>query len=241
MRHAILSDIHGNREALEAVLEACDSLEPDSYLVVGDLVGYGSDPSPVIAGVQKLGAVTVRGNHDHAAFDPAEDRFFNDWAREAIVWTRERLTESERRYLHGLPLTSEVDGALLVHASPSEPSAWRYVLSAAEAGREFASFEQSVCFIGHSHVPLVIAATDGGVAELSDGEIAFEPGTRYIINVGSVGQPRDGDPRAAFGVFDSEERVYRLVRVEYDAEKAFRKIIEAGLPPFLGERLLAGR
>jgi diadenosine tetraphosphatase ApaH/serine/threonine PP2A family protein phosphatase len=241
MRHAILSDIHSNLEALEAVLAACEDLEPDSYLCVGDLVGYGADPSKVIDEMRTRAAVIVRGNHDHAAFDPAEDRFFNNWAREAIAWTRERLSGSERRFLQDLELKAGVDGALLVHASPGAPRAWRYVLSADEARPEFASFDESVCFIGHSHVPMVIAETSAGVSELPGDEVALEPGARHIINVGSVGQPRDGDPRAAFGVFDSEERVYRLVRVAYDAEAASRKIIESGLPPFLGERLLAGR
>jgi diadenosine tetraphosphatase ApaH/serine/threonine PP2A family protein phosphatase len=241
MRHAILSDIHSNLAALEAVLEACEALKPDSYLCIGDLVGYGPDPSGVIAEVRKRASVVVCGNHDHAAFDPEEDRYFNSWAREAIAWTRERLAESERRYLEGLELTAEVDGALLVHASPSAPRAWRYVLSAAEARPEFAAFEEAVCFIGHSHVPMAIAETQSGVSEIASGELALERESRYIINVGSVGQPRDGDPRAAFGIFDSDERTYRLVRVEYDAEAVSRKIIESGLPPFLGERLLGGR
>lgn len=241
MRYAILSDIHSNWEALEAVLEACERLSPDSYLCVGDLVGYGPDPSRVIAEVRDREMTTVRGNHDHAAFDAGEDRYFNSWAREAIGWTRERLVASERRYLEDLEFTAVADGALLVHASPAAPRAWRYILSAAEAGPEFASFAEPVCFIGHSHVPMVIVQTESGESELRNGEVELEPGRRYIINVGSVGQPRDGDPRAAFGLFDSEERVYRLARVEYDAETTSRKIIDSGLPPFLGERLLAGR
>jgi diadenosine tetraphosphatase ApaH/serine/threonine PP2A family protein phosphatase len=203
MRFAVLSDIHSNAEALEAVLRACDREAPDGFLCVGDLVGYGPDPSTVIAEVRGRKMVAVRGNHDQAAFDPAEDQYFNNWAREAIAWTRERLRDVELRYLEGLDLTREADGALLVHASPSEPRAWRYILSASEAGPE--------------------------------------PGTRYIVNVGSVGQPRDGDPRAAFGLFDPGERTFRLMRVEYDAEATSRKIVDSGLPPFLGERLLAGR
>ena len=133
------------------------------------------------------------------------------------------------------------DGALLVHASPSAPRAWRYVLGAAEAGPEFGSFEEPVCFIGHSHVPMVIVTAESGASELPGDEIDLEAGRRFIINVGSVGQPRDGDPRAAFGIYDSDLRTYRLERVEYDAETTSRKILESGLPPFLGERLLSGR
>jgi len=241
MRYAVLSDIHSNWEALEAVLEACEILTPDAYLCVGDLVGYGPDPSRVIAEVRARDATTVRGNHDHAAFDSGEDRYFNDWAREAIAWTRERLTASERRYLEDLEFTAVADGALLVHASPSEPRAWRYIMSASEAGPEFAMFDESVCFIGHSHVPMAIVQTDSGASEIPGDEIALEPDRRYIINVGSVGQPRDGDPRAAFGIFDSDRRAYRLVRTTYDAEETSRKIFDSGLPTFLGERLLTGR
>jgi diadenosine tetraphosphatase ApaH/serine/threonine PP2A family protein phosphatase len=241
MRYAILSDIHSNREALTAVLEACATLGPDAYVCAGDLVGYGPDPSGVIADVRERDMLTVRGNHDQAALDPDEDRYFNSWAREAIGWTRERLTEEERAYLEELPFDAAAGGALVVHASPSAPRAWHYILSAAEAGPEFRSFDEPVCFIGHSHVPMAIVRTAAGLSEIPHDEVAVEEGARYIINVGSVGQPRDGDPRAAFGLYDSEERRYRLIRVEYDAEVVSRKIIGAGLPPFLGERLLAGR
>jgi diadenosine tetraphosphatase ApaH/serine/threonine PP2A family protein phosphatase len=241
MRYAVLSDIHSNAEALEAVLRVCDRELPDAFLCVGDLVGYGPDPSTVIAEVRRRKMITVRGNHDQAAFDPGEDQYFNDWAREGIAWTRERLSDAELQYLEGLDLTREADGALLVHASPSAPHLWRYILSASEAGPEFSSFDESVCFIGHSHVPMVIARGESGVEELKAAEVSFEAGKRYIVNVGSVGQPRDGDPRAALGLFDSGERTFRLVRVKYDAEATSRKIIDSGLPPFLGERLLAGR
>jgi diadenosine tetraphosphatase ApaH/serine/threonine PP2A family protein phosphatase len=241
MRYAVLSDIHSNWEALEAVLEACDRAAPEAYLCIGDLVGYGPDPSRVIAEVRARKMITVRGNHDHAAFDPGEDRYFNSWAREAIAWTRERLDASELEYLEALELKEAADGALLVHASPSAPRAWRYILGAAEAGPEFASFDERVCFIGHTHVPMVVSRVEGGAEEIQAAEVSFEPGARYIVNVGSVGQPRDGNPSAAFGLFDSEEGTFRLVRVDYDAEETSRKIIDSGLPPFLGERLLAGR
>jgi diadenosine tetraphosphatase ApaH/serine/threonine PP2A family protein phosphatase len=241
MRYAVLSDIHSNREALEAVLAACETERVDAYVCLGDLVGYGPDPGEVIAKVRAREMLTVRGNHDHAAFDPGEDRYFNDWARDAIAWTRERLSADERSYLTELELEARVDGALLVHASPSLPRAWRYVLSAAEAAVEFASFEEAACFIGHSHVPMAVAERGTGVVEIPAEEIEMASGERYIINVGSVGQPRDGDPRAAFGLYDSDRRTYRLARVEYDSEATSQKIFDAGLPSMLGERLLSGR
>jgi diadenosine tetraphosphatase ApaH/serine/threonine PP2A family protein phosphatase len=241
MRYVVLSDIHSNWEALTAVLEACERLAPDGYLCLGDLVGYGADPRRVIAEVRERRMIAVRGNHDHAAFDSQEDQYFNNWAREAIAWTRDRLSADEKEYLAELELEALTDQALLVHASPSLPRAWRYVLSAADAGPEFESFDETVCFIGHSHVPLVIAESEHDLREIPRDGVEFEPDTRYIINVGSVGQPRDGDPRAAFGIYDSELRSYRLERVEYDAETAARKILGSGLPRLLGERLLSGR
>lgn len=241
MRYAVVSDIHSNWEAFAAVLDAAAAEGVDAYLCLGDLVGYGPDPDRVIAESQARSMLTVRGNHDHAAIDAAEDRFFNDWAREAIAWTRERLSAEDRDYLAGLALTASFDGAFLVHSAPSAPRAWRYVLSAADARVEFPYFDEAVCFIGHSHVPMVVEESESGVSDVREDSARLEAGARHIINVGSVGQPRDGDPRASFGIYDSDQGTYRLVRVGYDAEATSRKILDSGLPPFLGTRLLSGR
>jgi diadenosine tetraphosphatase ApaH/serine/threonine PP2A family protein phosphatase len=241
MRYAVVSDIHSNWEAFAAVLDAAAAEGVDGYLCLGDLVGYGPDPDRVIAEVQERSMVTVRGNHDHAAFDAEEDRFFNDWAREAIAWTRDRLSTEDRDYLARLGLTASIDGALLVHAAPSAPRAWRYVLSAADAQAEFPYFDETVCFIGHSHVPMVVAESESGIRDVREDSARLSSGVRHIINVGSVGQPRDGDPRASFGIYDPDQGTYRLVRVDYDVEATSRKILDSGLPPFLGTRLLSGR
>lgn len=241
MRYAVLSDIHGNAEALEAVLEVADCHGVEAYLCLGDIVGYGPDPARVVGEVVARGMVSVRGNHDEAAVNPDADRYFNDLAAHAIAWTRERLSDAERSVLSELPLTCELDGVLLVHASPGDPGAWRYLLSASEAEPEFREFGQRLCLIGHSHVPMVVAHGDDGFRQLPAGDIRLEPAERYIVNVGSVGQPRDGDARACFVVLDDEEARLRFVRVAYAAERTREKILAVGLPAVLGDRLLVGR
>ena len=240
MRYVVLSDIHANLEALEAVLEEIETIEHDGVVCLGDIVGYGPDPGPVIEVVRESSAVTVRGNHDNAAIDPREEAFFNDWAAAAIRWTREQLSESEIAYLEGLPYTASIGDALLVHSSPSRPEAWRYVLGRADATAEFETFSERICLIGHSHVPMLVAKLDGRVWELVPNEVSLTPGMRLIGNVGSVGQPRDRDVRASFAVLDLNEATVGIRRVAYDAEKTAEKIIDAGLPRFLGERLLLG-
>lgn len=240
MQHIVLSDIHGNREALTAVLDAGERLGIDSYVCLGDVVGYGPQPNEAIEVVLDRNMLTVKGNHDQAAIDPGQDLMLNSWAREAIRWTRERLSDTSVRFLNDLPPSDTFQDARLVHATPSDPEAWHYILGAPAAAAEFAAFDEPVCFIGHSHVPLVIELTERGPRELEDHDIEFAAGSRYLINVGSVGQPRDGDRRAAFGVVDFERGTFRLARVEYDACRTRNEIIDAGLPPFLGDRLLRG-
>ena len=240
MLHAILSDIHSNLEALLAVVDAADAEGATSILCLGDVVGYGADPSEVISVVSGCSNLTVRGNHDQAAIQPGAEARMNDWARAAAVWTRERMSGEDVSFLSGLPLKAGVDGALLVHASPRDPENWGYILNTDAASRAFLSFRESLCFIGHSHVPAFFEETDGGARATALEELRLEAARRYIVNVGSVGQPRDGDPRACFALFDSVDRTVRTVRVDYDADVARDKIIEAGLPRELGERLLKG-
>ena len=241
MRYAIVSDIHGNLEAFTAVLEEIDARDVDGILCLGDVVGYGANPNEVIELARERMGATTRGNHDHAAVEPSEESHFNSWAVQAIRWTRDQLTETNLAYLGELPYESFLEDVLLVHASPTEPRSWRYVLSPQAAAREFNAFDESFCFIGHSHVPMIVLRTEVGTSELLDGEVALPAGARVLINVGSVGQPRDGDPRACFAMLDLDDRSAALVRVPYDHHTARSKIIEAGLPRFLGDRLLLGQ
>ena len=240
MKRAILSDVHANLEALEAALTVVDELQCDEMICLGDLVGYGPDPAAVIEVMKDRRVTAVRGNHDDAAVSPAGDRSFNPWAREAIRWTRDRLDPGMRAYLKGLPMSLSLGWAFAVHAAPSAPEAWPYVLSLEEAAREFESFTEQICLVGHSHVPMIVEHAHGSSAMLGPHETTLLPGSRYVINVGSVGQPRDGDPRASFGIFDDEDASYTLIRVDYECRRTARKVLEAGLPPVLGERLLVG-
>jgi diadenosine tetraphosphatase ApaH/serine/threonine PP2A family protein phosphatase len=238
--HAIVSDIHSNLEALVAVLDAAHAEGADSIVCLGDVVGYGADPIDVVSLVRESSSVTVKGNHDHAAVQPGAEAGMNDWARAAALWTREHMGEGEASFLSGLPFVGELSGALLVHASPEDPGSWRYILDSSDASRVFPAFSEVICLVGHSHTPAFFQQTDGGARAIAGDVLEIEMGCRYIVNVGSVGQPRDGDPRACFGLFDPEGRVLRIVRVDYDAALARDKIIAVGLPRELGDRLLEG-
>ena len=241
MRYAIVSDIHGNYEAFTAVLEVIDEMDVDGIICLGDVVGYGANPNEVVELTRARVIMTILGNLDQASIDPAEEALFNSWAVQAIRWTREKLTAENVDYLRGLAYESLLPDVRLVHASPSEPEKWRYILSPQAAAQEFTTFEESFCFIGHSHVPMIVLRTEVGISELLEGEVALPAGARVLINVGSVGQPRNGDPRASFAVLDLEDRSARLVQVPYDMHAARARIVEAGLPSFLGDRLLLGQ
>jgi len=240
VRCAVLSDIHGNLEALEAVLADVAALRPDRIVCLGDFVGYGASPNECIARLRPLVAEAVAGNHDLAACGRLRLGYFNDAAAEAARWTDVSLTPEHRAYLHALPYEARLPGARLVHASPAAPTGWHYVLSTRDAEEEMAAFDEPLCFIGHSHYPGLFEKDGRTVRYTRDAEVAMRPGRKYLVNVGSVGQPRDGDPRAAWLLWDEAGR--RLVhrRLVYDVEAAGRRIIEAGLPRFLADRLQWG-
>jgi diadenosine tetraphosphatase ApaH/serine/threonine PP2A family protein phosphatase len=184
----------------------------------------------------------LAGNHDHAVIGRTDAASFNRQAQAAVCWTAEVLRDDHRSYLSDLSLTSDDDSMLLVHASPMEPSQWHYVMTTEAADRAFGSFDEPLCLIGHSHRPLVAARQGDGRCRLSvDSEVRLQSDVRYIINVGSVGQPRDGDPRAGFVVLDTGENLAKLERVSYDVDAAGKAILDAGLPVTLAERLQNGR
>ncbi len=232
MRYAVISDVHSNLEALVTVLKEIESKNVDEIICLGDIVGYGANPDEVAEIVRNEAKYVVRGNHDDAVFNIASFDIVNSYAKAAITYTRGLLTEANSKWLKELPLTQAIDNVLLVHASPSEPDGWNYIFSEQDARVELASFEERVCLIGHTHVPVIFKE-----------RIRNDPEHRWreLINVGSVGQPRDGDNRASFGVIDTDNFTYENFRVEYNYETASRKIIAAGLPPLLGERLKKGR
>ncbi len=240
MRYAILSDIHANLEALTAVL--ADAAErADAVLCLGDVVGYGADPDACIDLTGERCDAVVAGNHDHAVTGSLDPAWFNRHARAAVEWTRERLAVAPVAWLAALPLAREIDDATLVHASPLRPEEWDYLIGAEDGFAAFAAFTTRLCFVGHSHVPAVWSLGSSG-PDYAAGpvDVALEAGRRYIVNVGSVGQPRDRDPRAAYALWDVAARRVWVRRVAYDAAAARRKILAAGLPALLADRLALG-
>jgi diadenosine tetraphosphatase ApaH/serine/threonine PP2A family protein phosphatase len=241
MRWAIVSDIHSNLEALEAVLAALEPERPEALVCLGDFVGYGASPNECIERLRPRLAAAVAGNHDWAACGRMRLGSFSGDAAQAARWTGTQLTPEHRDYLAGLPLTARWQGALLVHAAPAVPERWAYVLSPADAAEEFTAFDEPLGFIGHSHYPGAFEL-DGrrAIRYTRAAEIRIEPGRRYLVTVPSVGQPRDGDPRAGCLIVDEQAGLLRQLRIGYDVDAAMRRIREAGLPRFLSERLLAG-
>jgi diadenosine tetraphosphatase ApaH/serine/threonine PP2A family protein phosphatase len=243
VRYAVFSDVHGNLEALEAVLADAARQRPDGYLCLGDLVGYGPDPNECVARVRALGAEAVAGNHDRAAVGEVDLDTFSPLARAAIEWTIQALGAEARTYLAALPLRLETALFLAVHGSPRDPVE-EYILDLPTALAVFTESDFRLCLVGHSHIPgLFVMDRRGriGMRALPAGEsVPLDPAARYIVNVGSVGQPRDGDPRAAYLVLDTGGPTVTLRRLRYPVEVTQRKITSAGLPILLARRLAAG-
>lgn len=241
MRYAVLSDVHGNLEALRAVLaDAAD--QSDAVLCLGDVVGYGADPEACVDLVGERCSAVVGGNHERAVTGRLDLEWFNPYARAAAEWTRARLDGDAQAWLDGLPLVREVEEATLAHASPAGPEEWDYLVSAEDGFAVFGAFTTRLCFVGHSHIPRVWSSGSWGRDwEPHPEAIAVETGCRYIVNVGSVGQPRDRDPRAAYALWDADDRRITIRRVAYDVAAARAKIVAAGLPRFLADRLGDGR
>lgn len=236
MTSAILSDIHGNLEALTAVLEYLEKNSVDQIFCLGDIVGYGPSPNQCIELVRKYCTASVMGNHDYAVIGSGDTTHFNTYAKISTVWTREILTERNADYLKKLPFVNTHYNVTLVHATPHNPSNWDYILSHKEAVMQLNAFKSQVCFIGHSHIPIIF--TEESVTR--DSSYILEENKKYIINVGSVGQPRDGDVRTCFTIYNSEENTVEYIRLKYDIQKTYNKISDAGLPIYLAERLLKG-
>ena len=241
MRYAIISDIHSNLEALEAVLAEITKKNVDKILCLGDIVGYGPNPNECIKLVRKNCDVIITGNHDYACKEKSELIYFNRFAKQAIMWTLTVISEKNLDFISALQINTVVDGFNLVHANPFSPETWDYVLSIDEAIYSFSRFNGGICFIGHSHQPRIyIENSQQKYSCKEDNNVHINADSRYIINVGSVGQPRDNNPAAAAAIFDSELKTYELVRIGYNVEKTYQKMISSGLPEFLADRLLTG-
>ncbi|RKY18495.1 MAG: metallophosphoesterase [Planctomycetota bacterium] len=241
MKYAVISDIHANLEALEAVLADIKKERVDKCVCVGDIVGYGANPHECIELVRKHCPVCVAGNHDFATIERTNIEFFNQYARQATLWTRQNITEDDRKYLESLPLVADVDDRFtLVHGTLYAPALFDYIQTTFDAYLSLQVLQKPLCFVGHSHVPISFFLDDA-VTYSTDSVIELKEGVKAVINVGSVGQPRDDDPRAAYAIYDTEKNLVVIKRVEYDVEKAIKKIRDAGLPEILGERLRYGR
>ena len=240
MRIAVISDIHGNLEALNTVLSASKELEVDRYICLGDIVGYGANPNECIDLVREWADLVIAGNHDHAAVGLTDVTDFNPFARYAALWTARTLTSANRDYLIELPLLIEEPEATFVHAEPEKPTEWRYIRSLYEASACLDWIRGKLCFIGHSHQPFMVSKEDTTGVQVIPYVTEIDSKAKYLINVGSVGQPRDHDERASFALWDRKEGTLEIVRVAYEIEKTQRKIRDEGLPPFLADRLAHG-
>ena len=240
MKYGVLGDIHGNLEALEAVLEEMDKAGVEKYVSVGDLVGYGANPIEVIDKVRKLGSLVVAGNHDFAAVDKLNIDFFNTYARESAIWTRNILSEAYKNFIRGLKLVEYCDNFTVVHSTLYSPELFEYIQTSYDAHLSFEQQSTPVTFVGHSHVP-VNFFKKRNVSFNMETEVKIDEGSKSMINVGSIGQPRDENPDAVCCVYDTDEMVVRISRVRYDVEKTAKKIVDAGLPEILAERLKYGR
>jgi diadenosine tetraphosphatase ApaH/serine/threonine PP2A family protein phosphatase len=239
VRVAVLSDIHANLVALDAVLAALGTT--DAIWHLGDVVGYGPEPDAVVERLGERGAIGVAGNHDLAALGGREIDWFNPEARAAMEWTRRRIDDRTKGWLRELPTTRAEDGVTLVHGSPRDPI-WEYVTSLPLARTNLAAMETAVGLHGHTHVPMAWTESDGrveAIAPIAGSSLRLD-GRRALLNPGSVGQPRDGDPTASWLELDTDAAVATWHRTAYDVETARAAILDAGLPPRLGDRLRVG-
>jgi len=251
MIYGLFSDVHSNWEAFEAVSEALKKEKIDQYIFLGDIVGYGADPKVCLKHLKILideeGCICVGGNHDYAVCEKTSSESYNMVAQESIEWTKSQIDAQEKDILTNMELVQRIPtdkdpdkSFTVVHASFDYPDQWRYILDIDDAQLNFKVLEDQICFIAHSHRPIVF--TSGEIVDWSlDETVPIQKDIRYIINIGSVGQPRDGNPKSSFAVYNSESNVLEIKRVSYDIKKAQKKIIDAGLPQILAERLSIGK
>ncbi len=248
----VISDIHSNWEALEVVFGFLKEKGVKEILCCGDVVGYGPDPERCIELLERERIKTVAGNHDWGVTGKTSVRGFNPVASAAVRWTQPRLNSGQLAFLNNLPLWFDISessyaGCKVVHAGPAQPKEWGYVFTLEDAKQEFGAFTQEICLIGHTHIPFIIEQTNQGmilvpgIKVLSSVPFPLKRDARYLINVGSVGQPRDGDPRACCVLIDLEERWVSFHRLSYDFTVTQRKMRAYGLPELLAQRLALGQ
>lgn len=240
-KFAILGDIHSNIDALNVVLEDCRSQGVTDFLCTGDVVGYNACPRECLEIIRDLGCPVVMGNHDHYVSSVQNLEDFNPHAAAVIEWTREQLTEEEMNYLANLPFVKTTMGITLVHSTMDVPENFGYVFDHLQAEAHFTHQVTPLCFHGHTHCPMVYEKQLSAVYRIDAQDFRLPIGRKYFVNVGSVGQPRDGDPRAAYAIYEPKSRALSFRRLDYDIAAAQERIRMAGLPERLAERLEVGR
>ncbi|MEM1440732.1 MAG: metallophosphoesterase family protein [Verrucomicrobiota bacterium] len=240
MKYAIFGDIHANLEAFQTVLADSQAIGCTDYVCVGDIVGYGANPKKCLEIVREMGCPVVKGNHDEEAVLDTSLEGLNPLAKQAMEWTRAQLDQEDREFLENLKLVRQVRDFTIVHATLDTPGGWTYVTNKFDAMASFSYQFTQLCFYGHTHTPRIYMKGDS-VEPSEELAVRLEMGRKYFINVGSTGQPRDGDWRASYAVYDVENQEVVIRRLEYDVQTAQDKIVEAGLPEMLAHRLSLGK
>lgn len=242
MVYLIFSDVHSNLEALQAFFEIAQKTSHDRLVCLGDIVGYGADPNPVLDLIREKVDIILVGNHDHAVCGKISASYFNPHAYNAIIWTKKVLNEENHEFLRSLPIYLESEGIIWAHSSPFEPEQWHYLNSYEDAKENFRVLKAEICFMGHTHKPLVFEEVSKDDIKLhKEPTIKLNPKNKYLINVGSLGQPRDGNPEPCYTRFDSVTGELNFFRFSYHLEETQHKILKNGLSSFFAERLSKGR
>jgi len=242
MRFIIFSDVHSNLEAIQSFCQITDSILHDKKVCLGDIVGYNADPNPVVKWVREEVDLILAGNHDRCVSNKKKSSYLNPAAYQACAWTRRNLTQSNLDFLNTLPIEKEEEDIYWVHSSPFEPEKWHYVSTKKSAEKNFNFFKQDICFLGHSHLPGIFEKDKNNNVRSHDScKMKLDPESRYIINVGSLGQPRDGNPDPVYVLYDSLSHIVEFCRFSYNLLSTQQKIIALGLPSSLSDRLSFGQ
>ncbi|MCM8831229.1 MAG: metallophosphatase family protein [Candidatus Omnitrophica bacterium] len=240
MRYGIFSDVHSNLEAFSVVYDFYKNNQIDKYIFIGDIVGYGANPKECLYLLKELNPICVAGNHDWAVVNKLGLDYFNEYAKTALLWTKEKVFFDDCLYINSFALVYEEDNFVCVHGSLEEPQNFNYIFSIMDSWRNFSLLKKDILFVGHSHRMESYVYYNGKVRYLPDMELEIQKDAKYIINVGSVGQPRDRDNRSCACIYDSDKKVVFFKRLEYNIKKAAEKILESGLPQILATRLYFG-
>ncbi|HDZ76464.1 MAG TPA: metallophosphoesterase [Candidatus Omnitrophica bacterium] len=241
MRYGIFADIHGNLEAFSAVLGALANEKIDEYLCIGDIIGYGANPCECLERLKTLSFQSVSGNHEYAALGLLSLDYLNDYARTAVLWTKNILKDKDMDFLKSPNLVFKNDDLVMVHGSLDNPDYFSYLFSPYESKETFKLLDKTVCFIAHTHNPKIFVKRDVIISLVYGNTVKISPEYKYVVNIGSVGQPRDGDNKASYCVYDTKDMSVEIKRVPYDIKSAQKKILDAGLPKFLADRLGTGK